>query len=291
MMEVLLKILSAIGILLLVLLILILVLLVLILFWPIRYRIKAEKNAEKTLVRVRVGWLFGIFRFCFDYPDPGSPIVKVLWFSLTDTKRKSEPSVSVTSPEDIPQDETDLQSDEISKTQDDREHFDEQKQTTGDSIKEPDPESEKADHLFAKIRYTISGFCDKMKKILSEITFYRDLLDSPDTRELFRHILQRFGRILKQIRPRRLRAYVVFGAASPDITGYVTAVYGILSSAIGPNVVFCPDFEQTILEGNLDAAGHISTCTILVQGLRILFDRRLHEFRRKLKNHKIQNQK
>ena len=104
-----------------------------------------------------------------------------------------------------------------------------------------------------------------------------------DTRKLFWHGCLRVGRILKNIRPRRLKADILFGAASPDTTGYLYALYGMIYPYLGEHVLVTPDFTQAVFEGEIEAAGHITIFQVLWNSILFLLDKRLRRLIRRVK--------
>ncbi len=138
-----------------------------------------------------------------------------------------------------------------------------------------------------KIKYTIRRIYDKIKHILEELGFYKELLQDEDTKNLISHGCRRLGKVLKHIRPRTLKADIVYGTGSPDTTGYLYGVYGMLSPKFGKDICVVPDFEKQILEGSLYAAGHITVCTLLINILALLLDKRLRISLGRLKAHKV----
>ncbi len=96
MLGVVLRVLAVSGILLLAVLGLALAILLLVLFFPITYRIRAEKNENGLSFRVRAGWLFGLVRVCADGSGEDKPpvkaAVKVLCFPVWRLKEKKSHS-------------------------------------------------------------------------------------------------------------------------------------------------------------------------------------------------------
>lgn len=88
-------------------------------------------------------------------------------------------------------------------------------------------------------KYTVSEICDKIKPVFQE----------KDNLEILK--------FAKMLRPRRLRGYVKFGFEDPYHTGQVLAFLAILYPFYGYRVTITPDFEQKILEGDLEAKGHV----------------------------------
>lgn len=304
MLSILLKCLSILGIILLCLLGLLLAALLLVLFFPVCYRISGKKNSETLLVSARAVWLFGLLRARYDYPEPGKPLVKLLWFNIFPKHGKKRDAKKEKSREEKTQggkdraeakQEEKAQEEKVQEEKAQEEKAQEEK-TQEEKTQEKDAQASnpqgKEDSLkiFEKIKYTIHNIYDKIKiiwenisKLRESLAYYAELLRDEETKQLFSHAVFRFGRILKSIRPRHIRANVLFGTGAPDTTGYAYGFYGMLSPFLGTEVLVTPDFTQAILEGDFYASGHITVFTILWNGLKLLLDKKLRIFIRKLK--------
>ena len=131
------------------------------------------------------------------------------------------------------------------------------------------------------IKYTIYNICDKIKGIWKNISYYMELLQEEETRQFFSHIRLRAGMILKSMRPRHIRADILFGTGSPDTTGYLYGVYCMLSPVPKVGVSVVPDFEKAVLEADFDISGHITIWVLAVNTCRIALDKRLRRLIRR----------
>ncbi|MCD7836823.1 MAG: hypothetical protein LUG83_09310 [Lachnospiraceae bacterium] len=303
MLAVVLKILYVIGMILLSILGILLILLLLVLFFPVFYRIDGRKKPDGLYACVRAHWLFGLVRVKFAYPDPGSLTVRLLFFKAFDsssqkasentTEKKNLSLVSNDAGGDMRGGEKDEEKESCSRDNGsipaDSNISSENNDADCGEISGDETNGKKLfSGLYAKykkLEYTIEKFYDKIKGIFENIDFYRRLLDEENTRALLRYAFLRICRILKSIRPRRLKADIVFGAATPDVTGYVYGIYGMLTPSLGQSFYLVPDFTRQVLEGELYASGHITVFTILINSAMVLFDRRLRILLRKLKKH------
>jgi len=295
---VILRILSIIGLILLALLCLVLVLLFIILFCPITYRVQGEKNTERLAITARAHWLAGILRVRYAYPEPGNVTVRLLWKTLFDsgTVKKEQETEQETEKEtggadSGEQEKSDLKSGDNEGQTAESPGEDEAE----DSLKiqqeavnsEPIREEGKGFlGLFSKIqkiKYTILKICDKIKEIWANISYYTGLLQEENTARLWKHVKLRLGKILKSVRPRHIRAKITFGTGAPDTTGYVYGIYCMFSPALGGNVCVTPDFDQAILEGTVTISGHITVFICLWNALKLLLDKKLHLFLKKMK--------
>lgn len=302
MLDILLQILSVLGILLLVLLGLLMAVVLLVLFFPVTYCADGKKSPEELVLRAKANWLFGLLRVRYSYPEPGTVTVKLLWFTLYKfEKGPAKPKTVLVKEDKVTVQETEKEgrqgksgetSGEDSKETAEKTSGETSKEIAEETLKEPSGEtaedtSESKGSLFsrkiAKLKYTISETYDKIKKIWKNISYYAELLREEETRLLFSHAKLRLWRILKSIRPRKLRADILFGTGAPDITGYAFGVYAALSPALGPHVAVTPDFEKTVFQGEFEAAGHIMAAVLLWHALRVILDRRLWRLLDKLK--------
>lgn len=260
---------------------------------------------------VKADWLLGALRVRFRYPDPGTITVKLLCFTLFDSgkeevetpKRTKKRTKSKKRAKSKKRTKTEKRQETADKTRAEKRSEDEKAASPGGQTKaeeavtaktqskrseyrraESDPEGENnpKQSLLEKIRYTFQRIYAKIKEIWENFTYYREVLMCDDTRGLVHHALRRLGRILKSIRPRKLRADIRFGTGSPDTTGYAFGIYGMFCSWLGKQVVFTPDFERAVLVGELDAAGHITVFKLLWHGLILVADRRIWKLMDKL---------
>lgn len=299
MLTVILNILKILGIILLVILGVLLVAILLVLFFPISYRIEAnrqhnlqdsESDGATTEDRpefinradIKAWWLFGLLRARFRYPEPGKLKVKLLFFTLFESKQ-AENTDDEEQSDDVTEVEvtSDLKKSDVNNTDKPTKTVvskQEQTQKNVDDPPKPGP--------IEKIQYTFSNFCDKIKEIRENIEYYKEVLLCDDIKELLKYAFMRLGKILKSIRPRKMQADIRFGTGSPDTTGYVFGLYGMVCPHLGKNVFVTPDFEQTILIGEFYAKGHITLFKVLWNGLMIIKDRRLWELKDKLTRNK-----
>lgn len=308
MLTILFKILSILGIVLLILLGVAVVVALLILFFPVFYKISGKKNTEELLVSARAGWLFGLLHLTYDYPEPGKLVIKLLFFTLYDSSvEKTEKADDAPAEEEKPSASAKSSTDEPSQAASkmalpaEAESSQPPRGTDGGEEKVPEPvepemtgKKEKTSAkttnrlygFFERIRYTVRMICAKIKNILENIAFYKELWNDPDTQGLLKHAGKRLGHILKRLRPRKLTVTAIVGTGSPDTTGYLYAIYGMLLPKLGKGICITPDFEQAVLEGDFKASGHFTVACVLFHSLRLLMDRRLQELRDKIREYK-----
>lgn len=309
-MQIFLQILAVLGIILLSLIGIALLLIALVLFVPIRYKVRAVKEAELE-ADVRITWLLHLLSVKYLYPKPGEIVLRI--FGIKAWKMK--PGEEVKEEQEEPVKEEQIQKEQVKKEQVQEEQAKEEqiqekqakeeqlqaktvKSTVQSQTGQSDEKQKTTDipleeekiGFFHRIQYKIKSICDKIKllfekikKIASDYAYYRDLLQKKENRLLFERCKVRILKVLKSIRPRVLKADLVVGTGSPDTTGYLLAVYGMLLPFFGNHINITPDFENTIFQGRVYLKGRITIFTILLNGAKIYFDKQLHQLIENLK--------
>lgn len=294
MLALLLKILTILGILLLWLFLICLLLLLLMLFFPVVYRLRGSFRPEGKFLLLHVKWLFGLVSLVYSYPEKRKLQVRLLGIRLFQEKKRKNGTLKEEHPSEGKSPEGRALKKEASKEDSkeekgqERAPFHENAAGAGSGIEEAEDKSFFR-KKYEKIVYTFKNIYDKIKYVWDNISYYWALMQHRDTLQLFQHTRKRAGRILKIIRPRKLKADILFGTGSPDTTGYACGLYGILSPMLGGEVVVTPDFTQAVLEGNISASGHIMAFRILWNALCLLLDKNLYLFISRLKAERSRN--
>lgn len=312
------KTLSIIGIILLCLLVLFCIVLLLILFFPLTYKAYGRRTVSDMELKIKVRWLFGFIRADYQYPKPGNIVIKSLFFTLYDSGRKAEDKDSVKSSaikenkEEHNIKEEELKKEAIKETDVERIESSEQdismdeepseikqisSHTEGedsqeDKIKSKNPFRRLAEAVIAmcqKIKFTIKKIYDKIKEIFKAFDYYKELFEQEETQILFKYVKKRILGILKSIKPKKINADIEFGTGSPDSTGYIFGLYSMLLPFEGQNVYITPNFEELILEGDFYIKGHITVFTVAWNTLRLLLNRNIRLFIKRLKREEYVN--
>lgn len=322
MLHVILQILAIIGIVLLCILGLLILLVLLILFVPIRYRAEGSRNGNDIRLKVRVSYLLRLITVRFEYPKPGSAIVRLFGIRIVDTAKKTkedggrrnkkkkkkkyaydshDETVSETEAAVIKTEEaagSGTMAAEETKT--DAAQTAEEAAIMEHTAAEQEEASNKAEEIvreklsfrdkIKKIIYTIRKFCDKIKhikdtikEIAENIFYYKEVITQTENKKLYGRVKDRIFKVLKSIRPRVLKAALHVGTGSPDTTGYLCALYGMLLPVLGNNVILDADFEEAVWEGEFFLKGRITVFTLLRHAVGLLLDKQLRVFVKQLK--------
>lgn len=269
--SIILSILKIIGITLLCLLGLILLLVVVVLFVPIRYKVMADAdlNDEKKdyNLNVKISWLLYLVRGRYSYPSEDGFVLKVGPFTVVGGKEK-EPKQKEKTENKTVLEETSDESVSI---------FD-------DMIEEELEKDLQQKTLKEKIIYTWNKICDKIKEmwlkikgIFKNIKNYVDIIQSDEFKNAFALCKDSIVRLFRMIKPRKVRIKGMVGMNSPEQTGYICGVVGILSTFYKKQIKVTPDFERFVIEGNGLIKGRIYLIVVVVIAVKVFFDKNIRK--------------
>ena len=302
--HVILQILAVIGIVLLVLLALLILTVLAVLFVPIRYRASGEKEADRIEGVVAVSFLYPFLSFKWQRAgNENRWALRLLGIKLksspkVDKGKTTEPEKTekgkVAEPETTDKGKAE-ETAQAAKPEKAAEPVKEEKQPATPSVQNAEAEdaarqaeetgTQKTDRVSSekKARFTISGLCDKMENIRDNVEYYKERLTAEENRLFLKRTKERIFAVLKSIKPKVLTARVVCGTGSPDTTGYVCAVYGMLYPVIEDRISFTADFENKVLDGELSVKGKVRVATLVRHGIKILLDKQLKVFLKEMK--------
>lgn len=291
--HVILQILAVIGIVLLVLLALLILTVLAVLFVPIRYRASGEKEADRIEGVAAVSFLYPFLSFKWQRAgNENRWALRLLGIKLKSSRKADKGKVAEPEKTDKGKAEETAQAAKPEKA---AEPVKEEKQPATPSVQNAEAEdaarqaeetgTHKTDRGSSekKARFTISGLCDKMENIRDNVEYYKERLTAEENRLFLKRTKERIFAVLKSIKPKVLTARVVCGTGSPDTTGYVCAVYGMLYPVIEDRISFTADFENKVLDGELSVKGKVRVVTLVRHGIKILLDKQLKVFLKEMK--------
>ena len=291
--HVILQILAVIGIVLLVLLALLILTVLAVLFVPIRYRASGEKESDRIEGVAAVSFLYPFLSFKWQRAgNENRWALRLLGIKLKSSRKADKGKVAEPEKTDKGKAEETAQAAKPEKA---AEPVKEEKQPATPSVQNAEAEDEarqaeetgtqETDRVSSekKARFTISGLCDKMEKIRDNVEYYKERLTAEENRLFLKRTKERIFAVLKSIKPKVLTARVVCGTGSPDTTGYVCAVYGMLYPVIEDRISFTADFEKKVLDGELSVKGKVRVATLVRHGIKILLDKQLKVFLKEMK--------
>ena len=327
MLHIILLILKIIGIVLLSVLGLLILSIVCVLFVPVRYRIRVTRvegdGQPPVTAYVKVTWLLHIVNILVRYPAEVIVRARVLIFTLfripekekkagkqkkAKKEKKKKEAQETKETQEVPTLSEEAEMPAVSTVTEPYEAFMGNEEIESD--REEPEESEEKNSLPAKIKkiigkikqffeniteffkniqYTIRKFCDKIKAVLDNIQYYREVLESDPFRQSLQMCKGELGWVFKRLKPDKFEADLVVGMEDPATTGEILAIFGMLYPLIGQHVRIAGDFEceKTRVEGRLYIRGKIRMFTFLRTALRIYFSKDIKKLIKILKKEAV----
>lgn len=140
-------------------------------------------------------------------------------------------------------------------------------------------------HILGKIR---NGF-QQIKEMFREGTGEKNkdskmrklctiLLDE-NTSQLWRMVWRELAALWKHSQPRKLTGWLHFGASDPGTTGQLLGLLSVGYGLTGGKIQLVPDFEESVLEGDLEMRGRIRIIHVLLLAKRIFWSKQWKHFK------------
>lgn len=273
--------LKIIGILILVLLGLIVLIAGIMLFVPIRYRIemKGEGTLQSLEVKVRFSWLLHLLSGYVSYADK-----KADWQVRTAWKKWNVP-VSVQKKEETKKTEAEPEKTaEVTEQPKQIESKEDRKKLPPREVvvkKEKKRKKvsllDKLKKIFQKIKYTIQNLCGKIKLFSEKKDKVLEFLEDELHRTAWGKTKQEIIRLLKYLRPKKIKGRVRFGFSDPYLTGKTLAILSMWYPFYASMLSIAPDFEKAVLEGNISVKGCIRGVYFLIPAFNIIRSKEIRQ--------------
>lgn len=125
------------------------------------------------------------------------------------------------------------------------------------------------------IKYTIKGIYDRIKKVIADIRYYIDVIQSEACKKAFSLCEKQLLIIWKHVKPKKYQLYLHIGMEDPSTLGTILAYYGMLYPVFTNHFILQPDFEHIILEGSAFIKGKITIVVFIKVAWIVFFDKNL----------------
>lgn len=151
------------------------------------------------------------------------------------------------------------------------------------TVQPPDGEEEEAvqamsvdgdeSSIFEKAEDLFDTLCDKLNLVNEKRLWLTKFLENSSTQHTLGLLWRQLKKIILHVIPTKASGSATLGFDDPATTGQVLAACSVLYALYGDSIVITPDFERSVLEGDLDLKGRIRAGTIAFCAVRVLLDR------------------
>lgn len=127
------------------------------------------------------------------------------------------------------------------------------------------------------IKDSIQQFINKIKKRYKDAKYYYKLLQHPSVKPALMKLWSVVKKMLKHIRPRRLKATVEYGSGDPASTMKVYGYYCMIYPFYGKQIKFTPDMENKVLNLDASLSGRFQVFRMMWLGWTLFADRNIRK--------------
>ena len=128
--------------------------------------------------------------------------------------------------------------------------------------------------------YKIRSIYGRIRRLFRRTLYYRVFLERESTKEALILLRDEVLYKLVVLKPRSYRLNLLYGFEDPALTGKVTGVLSLIFLSAGKRVRFVPDFERTVMEGDILLKGRICVITLVIMLWKLYFNKSFREFYR-----------
>lgn len=252
--------LKIIGILILVVLGLFVLLTGFMLFVPVRYQIemKGKGTLQSLEVRIKFSWFLHLLSGNVFYADKKTEWqMRTGWkkWNVAKTEKVTETKIK---PQEVKESEETTEKKEGKEEEKQSEKVVKQVETYQPKKQFKNKKksfSDKWNNFFQKIKHTICNLCDKIKLLKDKKDKVLEFLGDELHQNAWKNAKREAVRLLKYLKPRKIKGRVHFGFSDPYLTGKTLAVLSMWYPFYADTVSLEPDFEESVLEGELRIKG------------------------------------
>lgn len=130
---------------------------------------------------------------------------------------------------------------------------------------------------FRKLKFSFQHICAKMKGLTGKKDRFLKFWNDETNKKTFSLVLGQGKRLIKHIRPRKVKGRIAFGFDDPYTTGQVLMYASPLLGWYHKWLNLEPYFDRQVLEGEIAFKGRVQAAAVLLIGFRVYRDRNFRE--------------
>lgn len=133
------------------------------------------------------------------------------------------------------------------------------------------------------LKQSFQSLKTKLQNTKNKADYWKKLLLSDSMKEAAAKLLGTGKALLRHILPQKLTGYLHFGFDDPSMTGKILAYLSVIYPFTQDHLVIEPEFEETILEGNIAFRGRIRLGYLLYLVLTVIFNKNIRRQYKRLR--------
>ncbi|HHT98260.1 MAG TPA: DUF2953 domain-containing protein [Clostridiales bacterium] len=112
----------------------------------------------------------------------------------------------------------------------------------------------------------------------------KDFIDDVNNKKAIKQIIKNLKKVLKHIKPKKIKSFTTFGTEDPSTTGQILGVLSALGIGLRKEIKIIPDFENSIFEGNHYISGRIRISFLLIIIIRLITNKEFKKMQTNFNN-------
>ncbi|MFG6328212.1 MAG: DUF2953 domain-containing protein [Lachnospiraceae bacterium] len=133
-------------------------------------------------------------------------------------------------------------------------------------------------HNLGRIGSNIKETREKACNVKDKFTTIRKFVFSEITKNMLGVAKNNLFRLLKKLKPRKIKSDILFGTGDPCQTGQILGLAAVYMAMAGTVFNITPDFENKVLRGRLMVSGQIRAASLAFAALRVIISNEWKSF-------------
>lgn len=135
----------------------------------------------------------------------------------------------------------------------------------------------KIKEIIRKIKYRFKKICGTIRKICKSIKDFKAFMSDDKTKKALSLVKKESAKLIKHIKPKKVKGYLVFGFDNPSYTGRLLGIIYMFTKGTRKNFQISPDFENRVFETDVRLKGRIQIYFLLIIAYRFYKDKNFRE--------------
>ncbi len=132
------------------------------------------------------------------------------------------------------------------------------------------------------IRDSVLQMVEKTKKVYKNLRYYIKVIQHPSMQPALKKIWKVTKKIIKSVRPRRIKADIHFGTADPASTMKVYGYYCMIYPFYGKQIHFTPYMDEKVFHIDAKVSGRVQVFPMMLAGWSLFADKHVRRMVRLL---------
>ena len=129
------------------------------------------------------------------------------------------------------------------------------------------------DRLVITVRDKLAALAEKIRNLKHKANQYKRFLRASHTRQAWEVVKKNLIRLLKHIKPKKIRGNLTYGTGDPASTGQQLGYMSVALPLYYNKIEITPDFSRKIFDGDIFVKGRLRVFNILIYACKVVLNK------------------